>query len=662
MASAFDSEATVRVQACARCWRRKQKCDRLVPRCTPCALRRLSCVQRALPRTAGSGPDGPGFPQSEAASKGFVTELEQRLNELRMKIRQNVTEGSSITAQTPATSVQDNGAASNLPSCGTLDTPSSVSEQRSIQTSLRSIGSLSLTAMSEGRDKAKDSRNRSAYITFVKQVVQSGHDNLTKSRPHNFSSQTSLGFDHHAGHDNNQLENHLLGFDASRFLDLFLTFSARVCPCVDEEVAVTMFKEVREAQAPDEMASMIQQCPEKVTLVYLMTAAGICLSGNHRSGELVMHKLTSTAGALLPIVSLKAKGIATAQCLVVSATLSTYYPEFGSAWHLLGLAMVECLSLVMHSKVQPGPADNGEGKEKRNLFWSLFVMDRSICLALGRPFTLSESDITVEPPLMETQADGSNPTQSWDLQAATIAHALLMTDFRCSEIRDLRYHISNHDNWRDRFRIAWSEEQSNLDLIAVWEHKHCCRLQCRAWVELITLQSELNTQEPSLTRRYNTPTRDIYRYLQILRTCTEVYELLVSIIDVLDAFAGVIAYMYLSVRQHERAKESSTGRSDSIDDMTSEFRKITSVASDVLTSISFRFSEMRLLRETLRTFVTLVEVLVNSQRLTPQIFAAREQELQNEVVSCGNMLPINLQHMILITVKIVKHATLTTLD
>lgn len=50
------SDPPRRRQACERCWKRKQKCDRLLPACTSCAELHVECEARKwAPETLAQG-------------------------------------------------------------------------------------------------------------------------------------------------------------------------------------------------------------------------------------------------------------------------------------------------------------------------------------------------------------------------------------------------------------------------------------------------------------------------------------------------------------------------------------------------------------------------------------------------------------------------------
>lgn len=58
-----------------------------------------------------------------------------------------------------------------------------------------------------------------------------------------------------------------------------------------------------------------------------------------------------------------------------------------------------CTELGLHRKVHYGMAKQSDPYlmeiRKRN-FWSAYLLDRSLCITLGRPFTIAEHDIDAE--------------------------------------------------------------------------------------------------------------------------------------------------------------------------------------------------------------------------------------------------------------------------
>lgn len=65
-------------------------------------------------------------------------------------------------------------------------------------------------------------------------------------------------------------------------------------------------------------------------------------------------------------------------------------------WYMTGLAMRTCVDLGLHRKSHFLNEDPFERQMRRRLFWTVYSLERSIAIALGRPYSISDRDIDVE--------------------------------------------------------------------------------------------------------------------------------------------------------------------------------------------------------------------------------------------------------------------------
>ncbi|KIW64535.1 hypothetical protein PV04_09461 [Phialophora macrospora] len=77
-------------------------------------------------------------------------------------------------------------------------------------------------------------------------------------------------------------------------------------------------------------------------------------------------------------------------------------PKMGNVWILSGLAMRDCLELGFHREVADG-SDPLTVDMRRRIFWTAYYMDRSICAALRRPFSIP--DLAINAQLMSVLPD-----------------------------------------------------------------------------------------------------------------------------------------------------------------------------------------------------------------------------------------------------------------
>ncbi|KAK9364498.1 fungal-specific transcription factor domain-containing protein [Lipomyces kononenkoae] len=71
-------------------------------------------------------------------------------------------------------------------------------------------------------------------------------------------------------------------------------------------------------------------------------------------------------------------------------------PSGPGIWHLTGFIMRLCVEAGFHRKLNVKSAL--EDQRRKKIFWSLYVLERSVCVTLGRPFCIADRDIDVDLP------------------------------------------------------------------------------------------------------------------------------------------------------------------------------------------------------------------------------------------------------------------------
>ncbi|KAL4794280.1 fungal-specific transcription factor domain-containing protein [Aspergillus venezuelensis] len=91
------------------------------------------------------------------------------------------------------------------------------------------------------------------------------------------------------------------------------------------------------------------------------------------------------------------------QLLLLLTLYSMFTTSGGSTWHFIGLTLQTCVKLGLHQDSRRLFHDT-RGEQKMTAFWSTYILDRCVSVALGRPFGLSDFDITVPPPTSNTSS------------------------------------------------------------------------------------------------------------------------------------------------------------------------------------------------------------------------------------------------------------------
>uniref|UniRef100_V5EW07 Zn(2)-C6 fungal-type domain-containing protein n=1 Tax=Kalmanozyma brasiliensis (strain GHG001) TaxID=1365824 RepID=V5EW07_KALBG len=100
------------------------------------------------------------------------------------------------------------------------------------------------------------------------------------------------------------------------------------------------------------------------------------------------------------------------QCLLLTALYSIMRPMKPGVWYCLGVALRLTTGIGLYTE-SPGvleasahpPQDAGETlvEKKRRLFWCSYALDRQVCVHLGRPFGIADSDIKVNLPWVDNE-------------------------------------------------------------------------------------------------------------------------------------------------------------------------------------------------------------------------------------------------------------------
>lgn len=133
--------------------------------------------------------------------------------------------------------------------------------------------------------------------------------------------------------------------------------------------------------------------------------------------------------------AMRANDHRTIQALLLVTLFSMSEPDSVNLWHIAGLTMRMCIDHRMHLLDDPTLLPcNVNGSHildcppglSRRIFWSVYNIDRSVSVTLGRPTTLSDHDITTQWPATESDdykmraADGSFEMKNLDSFVHTI--------------------------------------------------------------------------------------------------------------------------------------------------------------------------------------------------------------------------------------------------
>ncbi|KAJ5281851.1 hypothetical protein N7478_007223 [Penicillium angulare] len=133
----------------------------------------------------------------------------------------------------------------------------------------------------------------------------------------------------------------------------------------------------------------------KLYMVYAVGSEVVQMSGTYESTP--PRAFLTTALRFDPTFreSMSIASIEAMMLLVVHTLVST---SNSSVWYMIGLAMRTCIDFGLHRESRYQNCNPKEAESHRRLFWCVYIVERHTAWALGRPFSIPEEEIDVEPP------------------------------------------------------------------------------------------------------------------------------------------------------------------------------------------------------------------------------------------------------------------------
>ncbi|KAI9930275.1 hypothetical protein MW887_012088 [Aspergillus wentii] len=408
-----------RPQACERCWKRKQKCDRRLPTCGNCIEVNAECAARHV-SVEFTMEEGTGL--SHAALPGYIESLKRKADDLhdqREQQRLRVSNASPIPVQTATPQTSD---------VAVSQADDMRAREQSVEAAMGEIGLLSRNAMAEPRDKTNNPKELAMGNIVQAALDISGEDPSRSSyaAPHSRRIATMI-------RQTDILNREFALPYLDRFLDHVAVIFLHIEPTRARQQWDAFFAthdESREQTVDESFRNFI---------VYMNIAVGMLLS-REPGVDVVAGSLHAAAMNSFKMVMDSDDPERILECMLSLVIYSFFSPLGGSAWHLIGLAMQKSISFGFHRE-PPMDTPPSTQNYRRCLFWSLYTLDRTISSVMDRPFSIEDADIS-----LQYSADDSN---SADFAIQIVAHARLVSSRRRYQSRGLTFHYSNLNQWRE---------------------------------------------------------------------------------------------------------------------------------------------------------------------------------------------------------------------
>ncbi|QPC69285.1 hypothetical protein HYE68_000037 [Fusarium pseudograminearum] len=365
------SQAKHRV-ACQRCFRRKQKCDRIRPACTSCAAQGVECIARSQQFDFDSEETG----LTPARVNGYVESLKRRVAELEQKVKaaeiSHVQTRRSFNSDItlPINGKRRRSTEGYVPvvNAETDNTWSNGEDQSTVEDTMSAIGLLSNRAMAESRAHIGNEPHKLSMIESISAALAvDGQD----------PSKASASSSHHIPLNDDQpiaLTPDLTSIYIQRFIDWSVWL-----PHIDESHLMQQYHAVVDSDGTD------QPSLHRFN-TYLSVAIGISMSSEKGRLTALATNLHSTAVKLLPSILHSQEPFDT-----------LHSASFLDAYTILAAAVVYlCLVQTPHPN-QQGFAQTFEVVSKASVLLTQ-CSTRFIAISVFQQFLLSLSTKIMEGP------------------------------------------------------------------------------------------------------------------------------------------------------------------------------------------------------------------------------------------------------------------------
>lgn len=239
--------------------------------------------------------------------------------------------------------------------------------------------------------------------------------------------------------------------------------------------------------------------------VYMVCAISAHVRPITRQGRTVTHQQCFwKAVQYLPALQ-KTADLEYLQGLLLLCMYGRSEPQCVDMWHTTGLALRVALGLNLHHQENDTNEDLLQSELCKRLFWSAYVMDRSISMAVGRPLGIQDADITVSLPMQLTDEElfaqvdilATRPARTNDM--STFIHVVKLRRLNARIYKSFHTVGQNQvpDDIRDALRQQYGEEANQWLSTAPCYLIAPSMLQTTEWFQIAYHYAILSINRPS---------------------------------------------------------------------------------------------------------------------------------------------------------------------
>ncbi|ETS81543.1 hypothetical protein PFICI_06545 [Pestalotiopsis fici W106-1] len=268
-----------------------------------------------------------------------------------------------------------------------------------------------------------------------------------------------------------------LRMDRASTLPHMTRFVEEICPIMPYLVASNLTDQYEEVLSQHGRRGNIENQSSSALSrfnVCMAVATGALLSSRSPGKSLLVIRLHEEAIKQLSMIKMKDE-THLVSCILSLTIFALYSPSGGSSWHLVGLALRKCISQGWHRHQEcVGQLTEGDLLSRKRLFWSAYMIDRSLSLVIGRPFSIQDRDISISV---------LKPTEATSLHCHLITQARLATDIQVSCRTTLLHDYSNICFWKQ-----WTGDQDRDSNVKPTVLDHLLQLECRMLAKITSTQ------------------------------------------------------------------------------------------------------------------------------------------------------------------------------
>ncbi|KAG5360165.1 Pyrimidine pathway regulatory protein 1 [Yarrowia sp. B02] len=374
------------VSACVRCRKRKSKCDQKFPSCSRCLAAGVVCMgldaatKREIPRS-------------------YVSHLESRIAALEGKLDEAGISYADLDS-----------AASNVPVPVPISTPSSTSTSTT-STAKNDTNEAPVADLMENVEKASRASHSSTgqdlsfaklLLTAVKLRAKTKSDRTTpttsqtqhepcRTLPCKKDAEKRLS--QYFCQANSQMPIfHRELFIKNYFVPIYGPFSPGISLASD----YTQVDVDAEGALPVEQPIITPDTPQ-IPLYFLFIVFGCATSVHQQLHPVgVSEAYHQAAMEHIDVAFASTNRLEALQAMLVLCLYSIMRPTSPGVWYTLSMALRLCIDLGLHIETASNKVSDGFDLDmRRRLFWCTYMLDRQICVYLGRPFGIPEDSIRV---------------------------------------------------------------------------------------------------------------------------------------------------------------------------------------------------------------------------------------------------------------------------